>query len=156
MPESKPPAAQHLSQTHMQYVCLYSHLPKVKTLWFFPCSPKLALTSEFPPSYVGITSNITATSANNDTCIEAPSTRLNATANITILTPGPGFCRTDGSMPPGNYTLTQDPPPGVVLDRVECYDISNGTELLVPTNGSVDLSGNKTISCKMVYVFAAR
>ncbi|WIA18464.1 hypothetical protein OEZ85_009921 [Tetradesmus obliquus] len=118
-------------------------------------SPKLALTSEFPPSYVGITSNITATSANNDTCIEAPSTRLNATANITILTPGPGFCRTDGSMPPGNYTLTQDPPPGVVLDRVECYDISNGTELLVPTNGSVDLSGNKTISCKMVYVFAA-
>jgi hypothetical protein len=93
---------------------------------------------------------------NNDTCVKAPSTRLNDTAGITILTPGPGFCKEDGSMPPGSYNLSQNPPPGVVFDRWECYDISNGTAVMLSTVTSVDLSGSKTISCKAVYMLAPR
>jgi hypothetical protein len=122
----------------------------------YSLAPKLALTSEYPPSYQGPTANLTATSTNNDTCVEAPSTRLNATAGITVVTPGPGFCREDGSMPPGNYTLTQVAPPGVVFDRYECFEIVNGTAVPIMMPAGVDLSGNKTVSCKAVYTFAPR
>jgi hypothetical protein len=119
-------------------------------------NPKLALTSEFPPGYQGPTANLTATSTNNDTCVEAPSTRLNETAGITLVNPGPGFCREDGSMPPGNYTFTQVAPPGVVFDRFECFEIVNGTAVPIMMPAGLDLSGSKTVSCKAVYAFAQR
>jgi hypothetical protein len=128
----------------------------IYTLAPAPTLPKLAITSEFPPGYTGPTANLTATSTNNDTCVEAPSTQLNETAGITIVNPGPGFCREDGSMPPGNYTLTQVSPPGVVFDRFECFEIVNGTAVPIMMPAGVDLSGNKTVSCKAVYVFAPR
>jgi hypothetical protein len=60
-------------------------------------------------------------------------------------------------MPPGNYTFTQVAPPDVVFDRWECYEIANGSAI-GPINmaAAVDLGAGQVVSCKAVYVFAAR
>jgi hypothetical protein len=121
-----------------------------------PPLPKLALISEFPPSYNGITANLTATS-NNATCVEAPSARLNETNNVTLATPGPGFCNEDGSMPQGNYSFSETAPPGTVFDRWECYEII-GSNVIGPISSgktpTIDLTGTKQITCKAIYTLA--
>jgi hypothetical protein len=118
--------------------------------------PILAIISEFPDNYTGPTANLTAISNNNDTCVEAPSARLNATNNVTVVSPGAGLCNNDGKMPPGNYSFTQTPPAGTVFVEWVCYEIM-GTNQIFLTSGKtpvVDLSGTKQVTCKAKYELA--
>jgi hypothetical protein len=119
-----------------------------------PLGPKLALISNFPASYNGSTANLTATStSNNQTqCIKAPSPRF-GNDNVTVVTPGPGLCGSDGSMPQGSYTFDQTVPAGTQFDRWECYNITGNTATAINlTNPSgVDLQGNDVITCVAQY-----
>jgi hypothetical protein len=100
--------------------------------------------------------NLTAVNSQNGTCVEAPSLRLNVD-NITVLQPGPGFCGSDGSVPAGSYGLLQRPPANTIFLRCECYDITNGTAVLLQnsTTLAVSLAGNVSVTCVAVYDLAS-
>jgi hypothetical protein len=117
--------------------------------------PKLALISSFPPSYNGPTANLRADEANDkDSCIKAPSPRLNV-SGVTVMQPGPGQCagtNNSGFMVPGSYDLDEgSPPAGTIFKRWECYNVSNGGTPIPLTDFSVDLSGNSSITCVAVF-----
>jgi hypothetical protein len=119
-----------------------------------PVLPKLALISQFPASYTGGTANLRAASP-NDSCIEEPSARLGG--NVSVVSPGPGLCNTDGSVQPGSYNLTQTPPPGTVFLRWECSDVTSGTaQGTTNTTGTtnLNLSGAISVTCVAVYDIA--
>jgi hypothetical protein len=118
--------------------------------------PKLALLSDYPASYIGPTANLTAVTAGNDSCVAAPSTRLGV-ANATVVSPGAGWCNTDGSVDPGVYNLQQVAPPGTIFANWQCFDVSNGVATLLPVNATnpVALTGSMSVTCLAVYVVAA-
>jgi hypothetical protein len=84
--------------------------------------PKLALVVDLPAGYTGPPINLTARS-NNETCVEAPAAQL-GNNNTTISQPGEGWCRVNGTMPPGTYTLEEPvSPPGLEFDSYTCFDV---------------------------------
>jgi hypothetical protein len=115
----------------------------------FSLLPKLALLSEFPAEYNGITANLTASSG-NDTCSEAPSTRL--LPPVTVAQPGAGRCGTDGYVEPGTYALTQVAPIGTEFVRWDVYNITSGTPVLVSSGTpTASLAGSDSFTVVAVY-----
>jgi hypothetical protein len=117
--------------------------------------PKLALISEFPPEYSPLnpTANLTATSTNNSVCDESPSARLGVN-NVTVTMPGTGFCNPsdDGQMPPGTYSLSQNPPADTKFERWDCFNVTAGmTPVAVNISSGVALQGSDSITCVAKY-----
>lgn len=67
--------------------------------------------------------------------------------------PGAGFCNqaNNGNMPPGNYSLSQSPPPGTKFDRWDCYKVTNSSQTPVNITSGVILQGEDFISCVALY-----
>jgi hypothetical protein len=76
---------------------------------------------------------------------------------VSIEDPGPGFCRTDGSMPASNYTLSQTAPPGVTFEGWECYEITPDVpvQLNMTAGMGVPLETNDMVTCVAVYALAS-
>ncbi|KAF6262366.1 hypothetical protein COO60DRAFT_1636040 [Scenedesmus sp. NREL 46B-D3] len=116
-----------------------------------PNNPKLALISQFPPTYTGPTANLSAVtpSGNLVVCVKAPSPRRGQ-AGVTVAAPGPGLCNTDGSVPPGSYSLIEVAPPGAEFDRWDCYDVVAGGPPSQDVD-SVTLQASAVITCVAIY-----
>lgn len=130
--------------------------------------PKLALLSDYPATYTGPTTNLTAVGPSSS-CSQAPSLRLGSNGT-TITLPGSGSCFGAGPAVPGLYVLSQSgPPANLVFDRWECYSITNGsagppfapvvsvtntTNNTTSTFTGLSLS-NQTITCVAVYTYVS-
>lgn len=110
--------------------------------------PKLALLSQFPAEYDGVTANLGATSG-NDSCTKAPSVRLQPP--LTAAQSAAGQCGTSGYVEPGTYVLNQAAPAGTEFVRWDLYDTSSGTPVLLPANTSVSLAGSQSLTAVAVY-----
>jgi hypothetical protein len=110
---------------------------------------KLALLSDFPASYTDATANISAAGAGGS-CVEEPSTRLSL-PSVSVQQPGTGLCGSNGLLPAGQYSLTQEAPAGTSFERYEVYNATSGdliTTILTPSS-TFDLTGD--ISVVAVY-----
>jgi hypothetical protein len=58
-------------------------------------------------------------------------------------------------MEAANYTLAQTAPAGTTFLRWECYNISNGTAVLMPNSTAVNLAANMSVTCVAVYALPA-
>ncbi|WIA18467.1 hypothetical protein OEZ85_009923 [Tetradesmus obliquus] len=119
--------------------------------------PKLALVSNFPPNYSGPSANLTATLTANGSlieCVKAPSPILGSgnVSNVTIVSPGAGLCGVDGSMPAGNYSLSQVAPPGVRFNGWACSKVMGNTSTLIGTDPSVLLQSGDAVTCEANFV----
>jgi hypothetical protein len=118
-------------------------------------TPTLAIISNYPASYNATTANLTATSSNSSSftqCVQAPSQRFGFN-NVTIVTPGPGLCGSNGSVPAGSYILDQNPAANTQFDRWECYNITNNMATLInlTTPTVVELQGADAVTCVAQY-----
>lgn len=116
--------------------------------------PKLALISNFIGNYSGNGGNLTALGT-NDSCTKAPSPVLGVN-NVTLVSPGPGLCGSSGLgfISAGTYSLTQSPPSSaVIFAGWSCYDVTNGTAVVLSSSGSITLPATSvSVTCAATYV----